>query len=58
MMIISITTSRPTQDQVPKVEDFLKSFLPKTRKFPGVIAIYRYARPDKYDDSTIVIWES
>lgn len=28
------------------------------RKFPGVIAIYHYARPDRGDDRTIVIWES
>jgi heme-degrading monooxygenase HmoA len=28
------------------------------RQFPGVIAIYHYARPDRGDDSTVVIWES
>ena len=57
-MMISITSSRPTNEQLSQSEAFMESFLPKLRKFPGVIAIYHYARPDRGDDSTIVIWES
>ena len=57
-MVISITSSRPTDQQLSQSEAFLESFLPKMRKFPGVIAIYHYTRPDRGDDSTIVIWQS
>ena len=28
------------------------------RRFPGVIAIYHFARPDQGDEKTIAIWES
>ena len=38
--------------------DFPVTFSAKMRQFPGVIAIYHYARPDKGDENTIVIWES
>ena len=34
------------------------TFLPRTRRFPGVIAIYHFARPDQGDEKTIAIWES
>jgi len=57
-MIISITSSHVTPEQSKQLENFLNSFLPRMRKLPGVIAIYHYARPDKEDDSTLVIWES
>jgi heme-degrading monooxygenase HmoA len=56
-MYISITSSQ-TDEQSPKVEGFLKTFLPKMRGFPGVIAIYHYSRPEKGAETTIVIWES
>jgi heme-degrading monooxygenase HmoA len=57
-MIISITSSRYSGAEAHQAEAFLKSFLPKMRRFPGVIAIYHYARPDLGDESTIIIWES
>jgi len=57
-MVISITSSRPNDEQLSQTEAFLKTFLPKMRKFPGIVAIYLYSRADGGDDSTIVIWES
>ncbi len=57
-MFISITSSQGTPDKFEQVENFLRSFLPRMRQFPGVVAIYHYARPEKMDESTIVIWES
>jgi len=57
-MVISITSSQVTTETSQQVEDFLQTFLPKMRRFPGVIAIYHFARPDQDDEKTIVIWES
>ena len=56
-MFITITTSKATPDQSAQVEEFLKEFLPRMEKQPGVLAIYHYNRPEKGDESTIVIWE-
>ena len=57
-MFITVTTSKVTPEQQKQVEDFLKGFLSRMKQQPGIIAIYHYARPDKGDESTIVIWES
>jgi len=57
-MVISITSSKVNAEQAQKVTAFLKTFLPRMRKFPGVVAIYHYTRPEQGDDSTVVIWES
>lgn len=57
-MFITITTSKVTPEQQKQVEEFLKGFLPRMKKQPGVIAIYHYIRPDRGDESTVVIWES
>jgi len=57
-MFITITTSTVTPEQSKQVENFLQNFLPRMKKQPGVVAIYHYARSDKGDESTIVIWES
>ena len=56
-MFITITASKVTPEQHKQIEDFLKGFLPRMKQQPGVVAIYHYARPDKGDESTIVIWE-
>ena len=57
-MMISITSSQVTTETSLQVEDFLQTFLPRTRRFSGVIAIYHFARPDQGDEKTIAIWES
>jgi quinol monooxygenase YgiN len=57
-MMISITSSQVTTETSLQVEDFLQTFLPRTRRFPGVIAIYHFARPDQGDEKNIAIWES
>ena len=57
-MFITITTSKVTPEQVMQVDEFLKGFLPRMKQQPGVVAIYHYSRPEKGDESTVVIWES
>ena len=57
-MLISITSSQVTTETSQQVEAFLQTFLPRMRQFPGVIAIYHFARPDQGDEKTIAIWES
>jgi heme-degrading monooxygenase HmoA len=56
-MMISITSSQVTTETSQQVEAFLQT-LPRMRQFPGVIAIYHFARPDQGDEKTIAIWES
>ena len=57
-MFITLTSSRVSADQLAEVEAFLAQFLPRVQQLPGVVAIYHYARPDKGDESTIIVWES
>jgi heme-degrading monooxygenase HmoA len=57
-MFITITTSKVTPEQMKQVEGFLEGFLPRLKHQLGVIAIYHYARPEKGDESTIVVWEN
>src|SRR5438876_8899990 len=57
-MYITITTSKPTPEQLPEVEAFLHRFLPRVQQQPGAVAVYHYVRLDKGDDSTLIIWES
>ena len=58
-MFVTITTSKVTAAQLSEVEKFLQVFLPRLQKEqPGVVAILHYARPDKGDDSTIIVWDN
>ncbi len=57
-MFITITTSKPSPEQLPEVEAFLHKFLPRVQQQPGVVVVYHYVRPDKGDDSTLIIWEN
>jgi heme-degrading monooxygenase HmoA len=57
-MIISITSGRYTLEQSQNTKAFLEKFLPKVRSFPGVKAVYHFEKPDKNEESTIIIWES
>lgn len=57
-MYITITTSKPTPEQLPEVEAFLHRFLPRVQQQPGGLAVYHYVRTDKGDDSTLIIWEN
>lgn len=55
-MFISVTSSQVTQEQGVAVEKFLASFLPRLKKEPGVLAVYHYAKPEKGEESTVMIW--
>jgi heme-degrading monooxygenase HmoA len=57
-MFVTITSSQVSAEQSEKIEAFLATFLPRVKQLPGVVAIYHYTRPDKGDDSTIIVWES
>lgn len=57
-MYITITSSQVKPSQVQVVENFLKDFLPRFRRQPGIISIYHYRRPEMDDESTIVIWKN
>jgi len=57
-MYITITSGQSTTAQVEKTERFLGEFLRRMKQLPGVIAIYPFRRPEKNDDTTIVIWEN
>jgi mannose/fructose/N-acetylgalactosamine-specific phosphotransferase system component IID len=56
-MLISFTSSQVAEETSAKVQKFLEAFLPRMRKLLGVIAIYHYSRPEKNDETTIVIWK-
>jgi quinol monooxygenase YgiN len=57
-LYLTITTSKPSPEQLSEVKAFLHQFLPRVQQQPGVVAVYHYVRPDKGDDSTLIIWES
>src|SRR5512140_876588 len=57
-MFITITSSQVSAEQSEKVQAFLAKFLPRVKQLPGVIAIYHYARPDRGDESTNIVWEN
>lgn len=57
-MLITITTSRGSAQQLQAATTFLAGFLPRLERYPGVIAVYHYTRPEQGDDSTLIIWEN
>ncbi len=56
-MYVTITSNRTVPEQAPRVEAFLRDFLPRLRKHPGVRGVYHFLRPDHGDDMTIIIWD-
>jgi heme-degrading monooxygenase HmoA len=57
-MLISITTSPVTDEQLERVESFLAGFLPRLRQQSGVVEILHFARPKDASTTTIVVWEN
>jgi heme-degrading monooxygenase HmoA len=55
-MFITTTISKLENEQVAEVNDFMASFLPRIKEQSGVQAVYRYFRPDRQDEVTIIIW--
>ncbi len=56
-MFLTITTSHVTPEELTIIEPFMKEFLPKLRKVPGVLSVYYSVRQDKGDETTFIIWE-
>jgi heme-degrading monooxygenase HmoA len=57
-MYITITSSKVPPEHSERVEIFLRDFLPRLKQQKGVLAIYHFARQDKDDESTLVVWKS
>jgi heme-degrading monooxygenase HmoA len=57
-MFITTTIVKGLPNQISETEKFLYDFLPKLKKFPGVISVYNYNLHDKGESNTIVIWEN
>jgi heme-degrading monooxygenase HmoA len=57
-MLVTVTSSRVSKKQLPKVENFLEAFLPRMRHFPGVVALYHDASPKQCHQGTVVVWEN
>jgi heme-degrading monooxygenase HmoA len=57
-MVITITASKATPEQLQEGETFLHEFLPHLEQQAGVIAVYHYIRPEQGDESTVIIWEN
>jgi heme-degrading monooxygenase HmoA len=57
-MFIATTIVKGAPQQISETEKFLYDFLPKLKKFPGVISVYNYNLHDKGESNTIVIWEN
>ena len=57
-MFITITTSRPSQQEWKLIKPFMANFIPKLRKLPGVQAVYFSYREDKGDETTFIVWEN
>jgi heme-degrading monooxygenase HmoA len=57
-MYITITTIHQEASDTEMVENFLAQFLPRIEKQPGVVALYRYLRPEQEDSATVIIWEN
>ncbi len=58
VLFITITTSKGTPAQLQAAANFLREFLPRLERQPGVVATYHYSRPEQGDDTTIIIWEN
>jgi len=57
-MFVTITSSKGTAEQAAEAEKFLRGFLPRLKQQRGVVAILHYRRPDKGDESTVIVWEN
>jgi heme-degrading monooxygenase HmoA len=57
-MFVTITKTKESSQSYVETEKFLKSFLPKLRKFPGVTGVYAYYDKENGEGNTIVLWES
>jgi hypothetical protein len=57
-MHVTITKTKESSQSYVETEKFLKSFLPKLRKFPGVTGVYAYYDNENGEGNTIVLWES
>jgi heme-degrading monooxygenase HmoA len=57
-MHITITSVKGTPQQTAETEKFLTDFLPRLKKFPGVLSVYNYNMHEMGQGDTIVIWEN
>jgi heme-degrading monooxygenase HmoA len=57
-MHITITSVKGAPQSTVETEKFLSDFLPRIKKFPGVLSVYNYNIHDQGQGDTIIIWEN
>ena len=57
-MHLTITSVVGTPQQTAEIEEFLTDFLPRLKKFPGVLSVYNYNIHKMGQGHTIIIWEN
>lgn len=57
-MLLTITTSTVTTEQLAQVEQFLATFLPRLQQELGVVEILHFVRREHGEETTLIVWES
>jgi heme-degrading monooxygenase HmoA len=57
-VLVNITSSRPNDQERYRIDEFLKSLLPRVQEFPGAQSVWHFWRAEEGESVTIIIWES
>jgi heme-degrading monooxygenase HmoA len=57
-MLITITSSRPNEDERHQIDSFLETVMPRIADFPGVLAAYHFWRAEEGESVSFLVWES
>ena len=57
-MVVTVTESVLSEEQLAQVEAFLEEFLPRMRQAPGVVEILHYADRQSGTTRTVTVWEA
>jgi hypothetical protein len=57
-VLISITSSKPNDEERHRIDEFLEQLLPRVEHFPGTHGVYHFWRAEESESVTIIIWES
>jgi heme-degrading monooxygenase HmoA len=57
-MLISITSSKPNDEERQRIDEFLESLLPRVQQFSGTQSVCHFWRAEESESVTIIIWES
>ena len=56
-MVVSVTTSFMTAEQLEQVNGFLAEFLPRLKQQSGVLEVLYFTRPLESGGTVVVVWE-